>query len=263
LSHFEFLENLSMPAKYLIRLDDACSTCNLSKWNAIEKILDDFDVAPIVAVVPENKDPNLVNDDENPDFWSMVKRWQGKDWSIAMHGYQHTYHYVDRRKLLFPFYDRSEFGGLTVEEQRLKINNSLGIFRKNKIEPTLWVAPGHSFDELTLSALAYEVPFRTISDGIAFAPYMYEGFNFLPQQLWRVKKKSFGTWTVCLHPDTMSEQEIANFRAELAKPYMHGKCIHVNDIQFKGGRKDIFSSMFSFYFWTRWRLKNYISKLMP
>ncbi len=73
-----------MPAKYLIRLDDACSTCNVSNWSAIEDILDDFVVAPIVAVVSDNKDPKLMNDIENPDFWSMVRQWAfHKGWRLC------------------------------------------------------------------------------------------------------------------------------------------------------------------------------------
>jgi len=247
-----------MAAKYLIRLDDACETSNLDKWNAIEATLDAFGIKPIVAVIPDNQDETLTYQGKNLGFWSMVKRWEEKGWSIAMHGYQHRYHYVDRRKLLFPFYDQSEFGGLSVEEQRLKIKNSLRIFRENSVEPTLWVAPGHSFDEVTLSALAHEVSFRTISDGIAYAPYMYKGFNFLPQQLWRAKKKSFGTWTVCLHPDTMSDQAIADFKRDLAQQHMQGKYISLNDVEFMGRKKDIVSRLFSFYFWTRYRLVNLI-----
>jgi predicted deacetylase len=243
-----------MPAKYLIRLDDACSTCNLSKWTAIEKILDDFGVAPIVAVVPDNKDPNLVNDDENPDFWLMVKHWQEKGWYIAMHGYQHVYHEVSRKKLVLPFYDRSEFGGLSLEEQKIKIRNSMEIFRQNGIKPRLWVAPGHSFDKTTLKALATEVPFRIVSDGIAFSSYSYEGFYFVPQQLWRVKKRYFGFWTICLHPDTMTEQSIESFRSDLSQSFVKDSLVSLGAVELTSKNKDLPGKLFSLFFWLRYRL---------
>ena len=34
-----------------------------------------------------------------------------------MHGYNHIYHKCNRHDLIFPFYDRSEFCGLTLDEQ--------------------------------------------------------------------------------------------------------------------------------------------------
>ena len=50
-----------MTAKYLIRLDDACDTSNLSKWAEIERILDNFSVKPIVAVIPKIA-PHTIHD---------------------------------------------------------------------------------------------------------------------------------------------------------------------------------------------------------
>ena len=243
-----------MGAKYLIRLDDACDTSDLDKWQAIEAILDEFEISPMVAVIPDNQDESLYYSDSNPRFWSMVKAWEKKGWAIAMHGYQHTYHYVDKRKLLFPFYDRSEFGGLSFAEQRYKIRESVKIFKNNDIEPSLWIAPSHSFDAVTLSVLEQEASIRVVSDGIGFQPYRYKGFQFVPQQLWNIERKRAGVWTVCLHPDTMTEEAILEFRAGLAQDFMRGNVISLNEVTHANSDKDLKSRLFSGYFWFRYRL---------
>lgn len=113
----------------------------------------------------------------------MIRRWQKKGWFFAMHGYEHLYHEASRQKLILHFDDRSEFGSLPLEDQKIKIKKLLKIFRQNSVEPTFWVAPRHSFDQNTLKALAYEAPFKTVSGGIAISPYSYQSFNFVPQQL--------------------------------------------------------------------------------
>lgn len=250
-----------MSASYIIRLDDACNTSDLNKWKAIEEILDEFDVKPVVAVIPDNQDSTLKFESENTDFWQMIKRWEEKGWAIAMHGYQHKYHFVNKRRLVLPYYDRSEFGGLSLEDQQNKIRKSLDIFRANHIEPKLWVAPGHSFDEVTLEALRREVPFRLVSDGIAFQPYSYKGFTFVPQQLWSIVEKKFGTWTICLHPDTMSLQDINVFKVAIAKGFIRDNLISLGQVSNLERRKGLASSVFSAWFWFRYRLVSFIKKI--
>ena len=79
-----FLKKMIMSkAKYLIRLDDACETQDESKWSAIERLLNDFDIKPIVAVIPCNSDTSLHFDKENKNFWKKVKIWEKKGWTIA------------------------------------------------------------------------------------------------------------------------------------------------------------------------------------
>ena len=57
-----------MDARYLIRLDDACPQMHHEKWNKIEEIFDIFDIKPIVAIIPDNKDKTLNIKDEDPNF---------------------------------------------------------------------------------------------------------------------------------------------------------------------------------------------------
>ena len=49
-----------MSGKYILRLDDACPTMDVAKWDRIEKICDKFLIRPIIAVVPNNKDKKLI-----------------------------------------------------------------------------------------------------------------------------------------------------------------------------------------------------------
>jgi predicted deacetylase len=57
----------------------------------MECLLDKYTIKPIVGVIPRNSDPYLVKRwEENRAFWDLVKRWQHKGWTIAMHGYTHV-----------------------------------------------------------------------------------------------------------------------------------------------------------------------------
>ena len=42
--------------KFIIRLDDACPTMDKKKWDKIEKILNELNIKPLVAIIPNNKD---------------------------------------------------------------------------------------------------------------------------------------------------------------------------------------------------------------
>ena len=242
-------------ARYLIRLDDASHYSNLSNWGKIEDILDKHNIKPIVAVIPNNKDQSLNYSSYNYSFWKVVKKWKEKNWSIAMHGHSHSFHKVKRKNLIFPFYNRSEFAELSLEAQKIKIKKSLNEFKKNNIYPELWVAPGHSFDKITLKALKNVTNINIVSDGIAFYPYYKEGFHFIPQQLWDLKKRFFGLWTICLHPDTMTASQIVEFEFKIKKLSKLKKFISIDDIKFKKTPKSIFGSLFSLFFWTIYELK--------
>lgn len=41
---------------YIIRLDDACPTMNHENWRKVEKLLDKYDIRPIVGIIPNSKD---------------------------------------------------------------------------------------------------------------------------------------------------------------------------------------------------------------
>lgn len=241
--------------KYIIRLDDASPYSDLTKWKLIERILDKYNVKPIVAVVPKNEDQSIHYERFNDSFWRWVKSWELKGWSIALHGYKHLFHLVNRKKNLFHFYNRSEFTELSLKVQREKIKKGMAIFKKNKIEPKVWVAPGHCFDKNTLKALQLETKINIISDGIALNTFFKYNFHFIPQQLWDFKKKYFGLWTICLHPDTMSLKQIESLEEKIALLSIERKLISVQELHLEKKGERILDILFSFFFWRKYNLK--------
>jgi len=195
-------------SKYLIRLDDACHTQNRSNWGQIETILDRYNIKPIVAVVPDCKDPELFFDKPLDSFWNLVKSWEIKGWTIGMHGYQHLFVNVEKHYSLVPIHDRTEFAGLPYEEQSTKIKNAWSIFLKKNVKPTIWIAPAHTFDTNTIKALYMFTDIRMVSDCFSLNTFKYKDFIFIPQQLWHFSKMPLGLWTICLHPSNMNSKQI-------------------------------------------------------
>jgi predicted deacetylase len=248
-----------MAAQYLIRLDDACPTMDHARWARLEGIFDALGICPMVAVVPANVDPELDRAPADPAFWDKVRGWQGKGWAIAMHGLEHDFHPVDRHTLLLPFYDRSEFAGLGVDAQAAKLAASWALFAEQGVEPGLWIAPAHCFDRNTLAALAQATPIRTISDGIAMAPYRQHGFNWIPQQLWALAPRRHGVWTLCLHPNTMTERDMAALEAQLQTPYYRSRVIGAQAVVFPSRGPRLVDRAYAAWFWRKGPLRRMVS----
>ena len=103
-------------------------------------------------------------------------------------------------------WSRSEFAGLSLDEQRNKIGKGVAIMREHGINPKYFFAPSHTFDENTLNALREESDIRIISDTIATKPYKIGDFIVIPQLGGHcVEMKLPGIWTFCLHPNMMSD----------------------------------------------------------
>jgi hypothetical protein len=234
-----------MSAKYIIRLDDACPTMQRDKWDKFEALFRRYNVQPIVAVIPDNKDVTIMEDTNDSSFWKKVKQWQDKSWDIALHGYEHLY--VTKHSGLVPINDRSEFSGLPYEVQREKIKKGIHVFEKHNINCSLWVAPSHSFDLNTIKALKDETNIDTISDGIAFSPFKKYGMKWVPQQLWRPRNMPFGLWTICYHPETTTEAEFN----DLSKFIEENKnnIVSLGSLKEISRRKNILEFIFERLYW--------------
>jgi len=202
-----------MAAKYLVRFDDICPTMNWRIWHEIERILCEFQVQPILAVVPDNHDPKLDVEPARENFWEEVRRWQRLGWTIGLHGYQHLY--VTPNAGLLGLNSRSEFAGLPEMEQQDKITRALEIFDREQVRPELWVAPAHSFDANTLMILRRH-NLACLSDGFYFYPHRDKHeILWIPQQLWRFRRMPFGVWTICLHHNHWKTGNMTRFRKDL------------------------------------------------
>lgn len=220
-----------MGAQYIVRFDDLCPTMNWAVWQQVEEALIDAGVCPLLAVVPDNRDPELMREAADPFFWPKVRQWQKRGWTIGLHGYQHVYETPNAGIIGRNRY--SEFAGLPYETQVAKLHKAMTIFAREGVRPDVWVAPAHSFDEATLAALV-QCGLKTVSDGYAAFPYRGErGIFWIPQQLGRFRKMPLGVWTVCLHHNRWKAEDLQRFRDALAT--FRGQFVSAADLQTQYG----------------------------
>lgn len=202
------------PAQYLLRLDDLCPSADRQALEQILALVCAHAIRPILAVIPENQDPHLESSSPDPEFWHKMREFESTGSAIALHGYRHLC--VARGKSLIPLHRHTEFAGLPLDEQRRMLRAGLQILRGHGLHPALWVAPRHGFDKNTLAALREE-GIRYLSDGLARIPFLRGGVVWIPQQLWAPASRRKGLWTICLHPNSMTQAQIDSLEAFLEK----------------------------------------------
>ena len=207
------------PAQYLIRFDDLCPTMLGARFERFFSIIARFGVKPILAVVPDNHDPELNRQPPDPNFWNRMRSLQAAGATIAMHGYRHLC--TSHGKSLLDLHQETEFAGVEELQQRQWIRSGLEILRANGLNPRPFVAPRHGFDRHTLRALA-GAGLGVLSDGFARRPFVRHDILWIPQQLWEPVRKKAGLWTICIHTNTATpvlEDKLENFLAENAKRF--------------------------------------------
>lgn len=242
-----------MRTRFLIRLDDACPTMSHEKWERMEMLLDKYSVQPMVGVIPHNEDPKQQIDSEDIDFWNKVLLWEKKEWVIALHGYNHVY--STKEGGINPLWQKSEFAGQTIEIQKDKIRKGVTILSSYGINPKYFFAPSHTFDENTLVALKEESEIRIISDCVAFKPFVYNDFIFIPQVFGHCIKLPFrGIYTFCFHPNTMSDKAFEELESFLKAHY--NSFINWNEIDLCNVKtKSIADSLFSYIYFSYRRIR--------
>lgn len=203
-----------MRARYLVRFDDICPTMDWRAWSRIEPVLHQHGVKPIMAVVPDNRDPKLAAAEAVPDFWPRVRRWQAQGWAIALHGHQHLY--TTREPGLVGINRYSEFAGLSEAAQRDKLQQALAVFEREGVCADAWVAPAHSFDEITVRLLL-EAGISVVSDGFYRRPVRHLDALWVPQQLWRFRPMPDGVWTVCYHCNGFGDAAVERFASDIGR----------------------------------------------
>ena len=204
--------------RFLLRFDDICPTMRWATWSEIEKALIDHDIKPLLAVVPDNRDPVLEVDRPVTDFWERVRHWQGLGWNIALHGYQHLY--VARDGGLVTRRKKSEFASLSAQEQEEKLRRGMEIFEREGIQSRVWIAPGNAFDATTVSLLP-RFGIDVISAGWFWGPFVGpHEMTWLPCQLSIMRPVPAGFWSVCYHHNSWSRAELSEFQNDLER-YHH------------------------------------------
>ena len=186
---------------------------NWRVWDRLEDILLEAGIRPIVAVIPDNTDRKMLIEPHNRAFWSRVRSWQGRGWTIGMHGLHHRY--VNDHLGMLGSRPGSEFAGLSFAEQDAKVAKALEIFAREGVSADAWIAPNHSFDRVTLSVLKSRGP-NVVIDGLALYPHRdADGITWVPQQLWDLRRRAFGVWTVCLHHNNWSTDRLERFTRDV------------------------------------------------
>lgn len=195
-------------SQYIMRLDDASEYMDVEKWKQMESLLDKYNIKPIVGIIPDNHDPDMVDVySRDSAFWDKVQCWKNKGWMLALHGYTHVFE--TNCGGVNPVNHRSEFAGVPLERQKEKIRLGCSVLKAHGIDPKIFFAPAHTFDENTLIALKEESEIRIISDTIANDVYYQDGFYFIPQQSGRARKLPFKICTFCYHPNIIGDSSFS------------------------------------------------------
>jgi len=190
-------------ARYVLRFDDFCPTMAWGRFQRFLPVIEEFGIRPILAVVPENRDPELDVWPSDPEFWSRMRAMQAAGATIGLHGYRHLC--SSSGQSLVPLHETSEFAGVPEETQQKWIRSGLAILRGHGLDPQIWVAPRHGFDNATLRALRKE-GVCAVSDGFARVAFRRGGLTWIPQQLWAPVEKRIGLWTICIHSQTATDR---------------------------------------------------------
>lgn len=198
-----------------MRLDDASENMNLFNWIRMKELLDRYGIRPIYGIIPYNQDPDLLKYEKVSGFWQLMRDWEQNGWIPALHGCSHVFETNEGG--INPVNDRSEFAGLSLNIQKQKIRRGYEKLFEERIKPSIFFAPAHTFDENTLTALCDETDIRVISDTIAYDVYYRAPFYYIPQQSGKVRDIPFRTVTFCYHPNTMTDAEFETLEVFLSR----------------------------------------------
>ena len=200
----------------LIRLDDIAENMNWPLMKKCEALFDKYDIKPLLGVVTNNKDPELLSNQNNEAFWDQIRKWKEKKWEISMHGYTHVYDKETNKKDYFNYGGGSEFFGHSYDEQYSRINKSLEIFKKEKIEVRSFFAPNHTYDLNTFAALKNNNILNVI-DGYGLMPFKKNKLNFIPQLFYKEIMLPFGIQSTQIHLNYWTEKDYQNFEKFINK----------------------------------------------
>lgn len=208
---------------YLIRIDDIAPNMNWPAYFRVKSLFAKYNIRPVIGVIPNNQDPVLKKFPICPiHFWNEIRSAQQDGWTIAMHGYQHTYTIPDGDDY-FGNKGPSEFVSYSYEDQLDKLANGLKIFTREGISTDVFFAPSHTFDFNTVKALK-TLGFNSILDGYGLFPYFKDDLIFIPQLIGRPIAFPFGLHTSVHHLNNYQEQDFSQL--EIFVKRHHAKIIN-------------------------------------
>jgi len=194
-------------SKIIVRVDDVCETMDWDRFLYFKQGLERLKIKAILGVVPNCKDESLSLHEARGDFFDLVRRWRDYGDTIAQHGYEHRYNTSDSGVMKINNF--SEFAGLSYQDQFQKLSAGKAIMVNQGIWEPHFMAPGHSFDDVTIDCLV-DLGFETITDGYGFYPYKYRGLVFVPQLFSQPIPMPFGVQTIAVHTNYESLERVDN-----------------------------------------------------
>ena len=179
----------------LIRIDDVCPTMNRSSFDYAIKRLKECGKTAMLGVVPDCKDVDLKIDSKDYSFWRKMLLLQEEGFCIAMHGYEHVFD-INACGIVNNG-NKSEFAGHTYNVQSEKIRRGKSLLEKHGIYTDVFFAPAHSYDNITLKALAAN-GFKYMSDGKSNKPYIKYGIKCIPCRSGGISSMRFGSYHVAV-----------------------------------------------------------------
>jgi len=137
----------------LIRLDDIAENMNWDLMNKSELLFEKYKIKPVLGVIPNNQDNELLSYPKKNNFWEQARIWKNKGWEITMHGSTHVYDKDTKNQDYFEYGGRSKFCGHPLEIQMIKVKDGLKKFDSEKIKIRSFYAPNHTYDKNTFAAL--------------------------------------------------------------------------------------------------------------
>jgi predicted deacetylase len=200
----------------LIRIDDVAENMNWALMDKCEALFDQYNIKPLLGVIPFNADKSLYAYEKNNNFWNKVREWQKKGWEISMHGLSHVYDMDTNKKDFFNYGGRSEFFGHDYQIQFSRIKKGLEKFREEKINIRSFFAPNHTYDKTTFVALN-ELGVKHVIDGYGLIPYTENNINFFPQLFYKEIMLPFGAQSTQVHLNYWEKDDYNNFKKFILK----------------------------------------------
>ena len=197
---------------YIFRWDDVSPHQDKRKFQSLVDLFIKYGVPAVLGVVPRNTDKEIMFDGmPEPEFADQLRTLANSGWEIAQHGYQHLKHTENGG--ILGLNAASEFAGRDYADQLADIETGRRILRDYGFDPVTFIPPWHSYDKLTLQALA-AAGFGILSDGRFLYPRMESGLLQLPQVFWTVPRKISllerlgAVYTICLHPHLITQDDL-------------------------------------------------------
>jgi predicted deacetylase len=191
--------------KLIIRIDDVHERMNWNNFEFFTDLLLKRGMTAILGVVPKCEDSKLIVSTPASDFWPRIEKLAEVGFKISQHGFRHVYD--SHGDTIFLGNTRSEFAGLTYQEQLIRLSSGKRLLEERGFSIDTFMAPGHSFDMTTVHCLK-ELGFKYITDGYNLWPYSLNGLKFIPQLFSSPHGIRAGVYSTCFHLDGLSLQEM-------------------------------------------------------